>query len=91
MKKLINCYQSIISPENIWQAWLSYRRGKRDRQAVSDFEAYLENNLLSLQNDLISGNYQRARESNILTKNHNSLINLSCNVPNNLFTRPLAL
>lgn len=58
MKKLINCYQDIISPENIWQAWLSYRKGKRNRQAVSGFEVCLENNLLSLRNDLISGNYQ---------------------------------
>jgi len=57
MKKLINCYDETISPENLWRAWLIYRRGKRGRLAVSEFEVELENNLLDLRNDLLGRKY----------------------------------
>lgn len=58
MRKLINCYELVTSPENLWNAWLAYRRGKRSRRAVIGFEANLEDNLLNLRNDLLLGHYQ---------------------------------
>ena len=45
MRKIDNCFQDIISPINLWQSWIDYRRGKRKREAVSEFEKNLENNL----------------------------------------------
>lgn len=58
MRVLENCYEKITSPENLWAAWLKYRRGKRQRPVVREFEANLENNLIELQDDLLIENYQ---------------------------------
>lgn len=57
MKILKNCYQKISSPHNIWLAWLDYRRGKRLKPAVRDFEYKLEENLTSLITELQNGTY----------------------------------
>lgn len=55
---LNNCYERIISPENIWNAWVLYRRGKRQRSDVQDFERRLEDNLLLLRRELADGRYK---------------------------------
>jgi retron-type reverse transcriptase len=57
MKILDNCYKAISSPENLWAAWLKYRQGKQNRQAVREFEAKLENNLVELRETLLKENY----------------------------------
>lgn len=57
MISISDCYVKISSPENIWKAWLKYRTGKRFRQEVRVFERNLEENLLSLRDDLENGSY----------------------------------
>ena len=55
---LDNCYERIIAPENIWRAWMLYRRGKRHRRDVQIFERRLEYNLLQLRRELVEGRYK---------------------------------
>jgi len=57
MISISNCYDLICSPENIWQAWLQYRKGKRTRAEVREFENKLEENLLKLMISLQTGSY----------------------------------
>jgi len=52
-----NLFDKIISEENIYNAWREYRRGKKSRQAVREFERNLEKNLLSLILELESNCY----------------------------------
>lgn len=54
---LKDCYKELTSPENVWLAWLLFRRGKRSRQDVREFEHHLEANMLSLRRDLIEETY----------------------------------
>ena len=58
MDSLINCYDRIITDENLWQAWKLFRRGKRKRADVREFEYRLEDNLLSLRQELANGTYR---------------------------------
>ena len=47
----------IISLENLFLAWSEFRRGKRHRIAVQQFEFTLEDELFQLHEDLQSGHY----------------------------------
>ena len=58
MDSLINCYDRIIADENLWLAWKLFRRGKRKRSDVRLFERRLEDNLLSLRQELANGTYR---------------------------------
>src|SRR3989338_9523664 len=58
MITIYNCYKQIVAPENIWRAWLEYRKGKRSRTEVRVFERRLEENLLQLIDDLQRGAYR---------------------------------
>jgi len=44
MDSLVNCYGQIITEENLWLAWKLFRRGKRKRADVREFERRLEDN-----------------------------------------------
>lgn len=57
MHMLKNCYSEIISPENLWRAWVQYRKGKRDSDTLLQFERRLEENLISLHDELLSVSY----------------------------------
>lgn len=54
---LQGCYQELTTPKNLWRAWTLFRRGKRARQDVREFERRLEANLLSLRRDLVQETY----------------------------------
>lgn len=51
-------FNKVISPDNVWLAWLKYRRGKNNRQEVRGFERFLEENLLEIIKDLKTGTYK---------------------------------
>ena len=60
-KSYRHLYEQIYDFENLYNAYLKARRGKRDRPEVQRFEQDLEGNLIQLQNELIWGTYQTGR------------------------------
>jgi retron-type reverse transcriptase len=62
-----NLYSRIIDFDNLWQAYLAARKGKRYRREVSRFAVNLEDNLLNIHNHLIWESWQpgKSREFRI--------------------------
>lgn len=62
-----NLYSQIVDFDNLWQAYLSARRGKRYRKEVSEFTMRLEENLLNIHNHLMWGTWKpgKARQFRI--------------------------
>ena len=58
MKRIGNLYKEICSFENLYEAYLEARKGKRYRKGVLEFSAHLEENLLELQRELESKTYR---------------------------------
>lgn len=60
-------YSQIIDFDNLWQAFLTARKGKRYRREVAHFTANLEENLLNIHNHLVWGSWKpgRSREFRI--------------------------
>ncbi len=58
MKKCVHDYNSIISLENLLEAWQEFRKGKTKRVDVQEFGRYLMKNLFSLHEDLKSKSYE---------------------------------
>ncbi|AJA42487.1 RNA-directed DNA polymerase [Alkalihalobacillus alcalophilus ATCC 27647 = CGMCC 1.3604] len=61
MKRLGNLYEQIIDYENLWEAYLNARKGKRFRGEVLEFSNNLEENLIQIQNELIYKTYEIGR------------------------------
>ena len=61
MKRYGNLYKQIYDFENLYQAYLEARKGKRFRGDVLEFTANLEENLIEIQNELIWKMYQVGR------------------------------
>lgn len=57
MKILDNIYNDIYDYENLYIAYLNARKGKRYRKEVLEFTNNLEENLITLQNELIWKSY----------------------------------
>ena len=51
-------FNKIVSLENLLRAWLEFRRGKRSKPDVQNFEFNLESNLVKLQEELLAGTYR---------------------------------
>ncbi|MEK7525574.1 MAG: reverse transcriptase domain-containing protein [Patescibacteria group bacterium] len=58
--KFSHTYDSIISLENLLEAWGEFVRGKRARKDVQEFEVNLMENIISLHNDLKTKTYTHA-------------------------------
>ena len=58
--KFTHNYDSIISLENLLEAWKEFVRGKRSRKDVQEFELHLMSNVTMLHNDLISKTYRHS-------------------------------
>lgn len=58
MKTERNIWSDIIDFDNLYNAWREASKGKRYRQACLEFGANLEENLISIQNDLIWKTYK---------------------------------
>ncbi|MEX0652230.1 MAG: reverse transcriptase/maturase family protein [Candidatus Paceibacterota bacterium] len=54
-------YNSIISIENILNAWQGFVKGKRNRKDVQVFEQRLMKNIILLHNDLNNDNYEHSK------------------------------
>lgn len=54
-------YQELISVENLFQAWIEFRKGKRGRKDVRVFERTLEDNLFELHQVLKDKTYQHGK------------------------------
>lgn len=63
-KTVGNLYEQIIDFENLWQAYLSARKGKRYRRESLKFAENLEENLINIHNHLIWETWEpgKARE-----------------------------
>lgn len=57
LKRVGNLYETICSFDNIYSAYLEARKGKKKRREVLRFRDNLEENLVSIQNDLINKTY----------------------------------
>jgi len=58
MKIHENIFESIVSIENLFLAWEKFRKGKRSRKDVQDFEWRLEPNIFQLNRELRSRRYK---------------------------------
>lgn len=57
MKKCIATYDNIISVENLLEAWREFKRGKKQKKDVQEFELNLMGNIVGLHNDLQEKTY----------------------------------
>jgi RNA-directed DNA polymerase len=60
MKRAGNLFTSIVAYENLWLAARRASRGKRNKRTVAEFNYRLPENLISLQQELKSGDYRCA-------------------------------
>ncbi len=58
--KFTHNYDSIISLENLLEAWKEFVRGKRKRKDVQEFELNLMSNIIDLHNDLTTKTYKHS-------------------------------
>lgn len=58
--QLTHIYESIISVENLLEAWKEFVRGKRSRTDVQEFEMNLAGNILALHKDLATKTYKHS-------------------------------
>lgn len=58
MKRLADLWPRVVAFDNLWLAWRRARRGKSRSASAVAFEWNLEANLLALQQELRSGEYQ---------------------------------
>ncbi|MEE8524947.1 MAG: RNA-directed DNA polymerase [Thermoanaerobaculia bacterium] len=58
MKRLGNLFDTVASTDNLWAAWLEFRRGKRNRPSVRAFEFDVDRELFALGRELHGGSYR---------------------------------
>jgi len=58
--KFCNDYDTIISLENLLEAWREFVKGKKQRKDVQEFERNLMSNIISLHNDLAGRTYKHS-------------------------------
>lgn len=51
-------FYDVISVENLFAAWIEFKRGKTKKQDVAEFAANLEENIFNLHKRLVSGSYK---------------------------------
>ncbi len=58
MRRTGNLFESIVAFHNLWRAAHKAWRGKKDKTRIADFYFNLERELLVLQEELVSSQYQ---------------------------------
>ncbi len=58
---LLHMFLKIISLENLFSAWREFRRGKRGKCDVQNFECHLEDNIFSLRQELENRTYRHGQ------------------------------
>ena len=53
-----NIFEAIVSVESLLAAWHDFKRGKRKKPDVAEFELHLEKNIFALHRDLVAGTYK---------------------------------
>jgi retron-type reverse transcriptase len=53
-------FDSMVSIENLFLSWDQFKRGKKKRKDIQQFEMYLEDFIFELHEDLVSGRYQHS-------------------------------
>ncbi|RDY70336.1 RNA-dependent DNA polymerase [Halobacillus trueperi] len=61
MKRYSNLFSQVIDYENLYEAYINAKKGKRFRGEVLEFTNNLEENLIQLQNELIHKTYRVGR------------------------------
>src|SRR3989344_5748070 len=54
-------YHDIISMKNLLEAWKEFKKGKKFKKDVQEFELNLMENIISLHNDLVSKTYKHSK------------------------------
>ena len=60
MKVIGHLYQEITSLDNLFQAWEEFKKGKRKKLDIGNFERHLEDNIFDLQKELESKTYRHS-------------------------------
>lgn len=63
LNRFSHTYDDIISVENLLEAWKEFKKGKKLRKDVQEFELRLMENILSLHNDLAQKTYKHSSYS----------------------------
>lgn len=58
MRKWIDIYSKITTPENIFLGWEEFRNGKKKKKDIIDFERHLEDNIFNLYHSLKEKTYK---------------------------------
>lgn len=58
MRRHGGLFDRITSASNLWRSWLAFRRGKRRRPSVLDFELAADRHILALRRELVAGSYR---------------------------------
>lgn len=58
---MASTYHTIISAENLLEAWKEFIQGKHKRKDVEEFEFHLADNILSIHQELVSKTYRHSR------------------------------
>jgi retron-type reverse transcriptase len=61
-------FEKIISAENLFSAWREFRRGKRGKPGVPEFERHIEDNVFALSDELASGRYRHGPYKRFLVR-----------------------
>jgi len=54
-------YKLIISPENLFLAWEKFKKGKRNKSDVAEFEFNLETEIFELHRELVDRTYKHGQ------------------------------
>ena len=63
MNAMTSLFKKIISVEQLFDAWDLFKKGKRGRKDVREFERHLEKNIFKLHRELISKQYKHSSYS----------------------------
>jgi hypothetical protein len=63
MKSYANLLPAIADLENLWDAWLAARKGKRRTAMAAEFELDAERHIMSLRRQLTAQTYQPRRRA----------------------------
>ena len=61
MEKVSNLFETTVSLERLFESWFLFRRGKRRRRDIQNFERHLEVNIFKLHRNLVSKAYSHSK------------------------------
>lgn len=58
MTNTLNEFEQLISPEHLYNCWYQFKRGKKKRKDIQQFERHLDTHIFHLHDDLKQGTYR---------------------------------